>query len=225
MAEKSEVTKRKIIDGAAELFFRQGLFNTSQQEIADRAGVNRGLIYHYFGGTEQIAEIIFEEIDKEFYALMNELLFANEQDVIYTSIAQGRLVINYLLANDSIKRFYIDLIHHNIAEKYLEGCILRDFGMECNYLGLSISDDLQQLYSALLTSIECKLISSQADCFETMPIEDIVTIKNRIHLNILGMDKNDAERTIARAIEVSRRVHYVPSNTLYVVPDKIIIDN
>ncbi len=223
MAEKSEITRKKILDSASELFFINGLYNTSQQQIADHAGVNRGLIHHYFGSTENIAAILFEDIDKAFSSLMGEMFFKNEEDVIYTSIAQGRLVIDYLVANSNIKRFYIDLIRHSIAEKYLESCILRDFCMECEYMGLKMDEDQKRLYSMLLTSIECKLISSQAECFQTISVEDVVTIKNRIHLNILGIDGAEAERKIARAVALSRRVHYIPSDSLRVIPENIII--
>lgn len=223
MQSKSEVTQEKIIAAAGRLFFEKGLYCTSQQDIADYAGVNRGLIHHYFGTKEAIACIIFERLDRRFNALMKELLFAGEEDTVYVSIAQGRLVINYLLANNNIKRFYMDLIWHNICTEYIEEAIFNDFQEECRSLALSYSREEMQLYSMLLASVECKLLSTQIDVSYPISVEEIISVKNRIHLNILKLSEEEAERKIRRAVELCRRVRYKPADSFQVKREDIII--
>ena len=41
-------TRRKILDQAEELFFKNGFNATSVDSIAQAAGVNKALIYYYF---------------------------------------------------------------------------------------------------------------------------------------------------------------------------------
>lgn len=223
MPSKSEVTREKIIAAAENLFFEKGLFSTSQQEIADRAGVNRGLIHHYFGTKEAIALLIFEQLDQSFYHLIWDLFFRDEPDTVYISIAQGRLVINYLLANANVKRFYMDLIWHNICTDYIEQAISRDFQEECRYLALPYSPEEMKLYSMLLASVECKLLSTQIDASYPIPVEKIISIKNRIHLNILRLPSEQAEAKIDRAVRFARTIRYKLADSFHVKRENIII--
>ncbi len=223
MPTKSENTQEKIIAAAESLFFTKGLNCTSQQEIADLAGVNRGLIHHYFGTKDAIASILFERVEKRFNDMMTELFFRDEEDAVYISIAQGRLVINYLLANENIKRFYMDLIRRNLCTAYIESVTLRDFEEECRYLGLSYTKERMQLYGMLLASIECKLLSTQIDESYPISVEEIISIKNRIHLNILKLPQEAAEAKIRRAVELNRRVKYRTADSFMVKREDIII--
>ena len=223
MPSKREITQEKIIAAAGSLYFSKGLYDTSQQEIADLAQVSRGLIHHYFETKEAIACILFKRIDRSFNALMRQLFFEDEQDAVYVSIAQGRLVINYLLANDNIKRFYMDLIWHNICTAYIEEAIFSDFQEECRCLSLSYSTHEMRLYSALLASVECKLLSTQIDTAYPISVEEIISIKNRIHLNILKLPEQEAEKKICRAVELARGVRYITADSFQVKREDILI--
>ena len=54
-----------IIETAKNLFFKEGKFNATTQEIADAAGVNRTLINYYFRSRNALFDLIFEEVKKE----------------------------------------------------------------------------------------------------------------------------------------------------------------
>ena len=54
-------TQELIKETAKELFFVQGRFNATTQEIADEAGVNRTLINYYFRSRDNLLDIIFLE--------------------------------------------------------------------------------------------------------------------------------------------------------------------
>ena len=47
-AERSERTRRILLDSARELFTKQGYLHTSIQQIIDHAGVSRGALYHHY---------------------------------------------------------------------------------------------------------------------------------------------------------------------------------
>lgn len=66
--EKKDQTQELIKETAKNLFFVQGKFNATTQEIADEAGVNRTLINYYFRSRDNLIQIIFDEahrVEKE----------------------------------------------------------------------------------------------------------------------------------------------------------------
>jgi AcrR family transcriptional regulator len=62
--EKSERSRRAVLDAALQLFARQGYRATTMREIADRAGVSTGNVYHHFPDKEAIfRELIAEYLE------------------------------------------------------------------------------------------------------------------------------------------------------------------
>ena len=61
-----EATQRKLLTAARHEFARNGLAGARVDEIAARAGVNKQLVYHYFGDKDAlylaVLEWIYEEI-------------------------------------------------------------------------------------------------------------------------------------------------------------------
>ncbi|MEM9325682.1 MAG: TetR/AcrR family transcriptional regulator [Bacteroidota bacterium] len=53
-AEIREASKVKIMDAALELFATRGYMATSITAIGQRAGISKGLMYHYFESKEQL---------------------------------------------------------------------------------------------------------------------------------------------------------------------------
>jgi len=58
---QKDQTQELIKETAKKLFFVQGRFNATTQEIADEAGVNRTLINYYFRSRDNLLDIIFQE--------------------------------------------------------------------------------------------------------------------------------------------------------------------
>jgi len=66
--EKKDQIQELIKQTAKNLFFVQGKFDATTQEIADEAGVNRTLINYYFRSRDNLIQIIFDEahrVEKE----------------------------------------------------------------------------------------------------------------------------------------------------------------
>lgn len=59
--EKKDHTEQIIKETAKKIFFKEGKFNATTQEIADAAGVNRTLINYYFRSRNNLFKIVFEE--------------------------------------------------------------------------------------------------------------------------------------------------------------------
>lgn len=61
MSNKEIDTETKIKETAENLFFGQGKFKATTQEIADAAGVNRTSINYYFRSRDKLFDLVFEE--------------------------------------------------------------------------------------------------------------------------------------------------------------------
>jgi len=59
--EKSERSRRLVLDAALKLFSKQGFRGTSVREIADMAGVSIGNLYHHFPDKEAIFRTLLDE--------------------------------------------------------------------------------------------------------------------------------------------------------------------
>lgn len=53
---KSAATRRRVIDAAARVLYRQGYAGTRLSDIADDAGLQTGSLYYYFDSREQLVE-------------------------------------------------------------------------------------------------------------------------------------------------------------------------
>ena len=62
-----------VIQAAVETFHDKGYSATSIQDVADRVGVLKGSLYHYIDSKEDLLARIFEESDRQSFALMEEM--------------------------------------------------------------------------------------------------------------------------------------------------------
>ncbi|RJQ72355.1 TetR/AcrR family transcriptional regulator [Pseudonocardiaceae bacterium YIM PH 21723] len=61
--EYSESTRKALVDSAVELFTRRGYSSTSLDEVAQRARVTKGALYHHFGGKQALFEAAFDQVE------------------------------------------------------------------------------------------------------------------------------------------------------------------
>lgn len=59
--KKSEIRKQQILDAAIEVFAERGFHSSRVSDIATKADVAYGLVYHYFVNKEEILRTIFLE--------------------------------------------------------------------------------------------------------------------------------------------------------------------
>ena len=59
-----------IIDAALEVFRDKGYANARMADIARRAGVSYGLVYHYFGSKEVLFNLIVESWWNDLYSML-----------------------------------------------------------------------------------------------------------------------------------------------------------
>jgi AcrR family transcriptional regulator len=62
--ERSVQTRRDLLDAAQDVFTRRGFADASMEEIAERAGVTRGPLYHYFDSKQDLFAAVYEEVEE-----------------------------------------------------------------------------------------------------------------------------------------------------------------
>jgi AcrR family transcriptional regulator len=77
MSTKDTDTEKLIKDTAKKIFFGEGRFNATTQEIADAAGVNRTLINYYFRSRNNLFEIVFEDAQKQENERTEQIVFSD----------------------------------------------------------------------------------------------------------------------------------------------------
>jgi TetR/AcrR family transcriptional regulator len=70
-------TEQLIKDTAMKLFFGEGRFNATTQEIADAAGVNRTLINYYFRSRDNLFNTVFDEAQQKEQQRTEIIVFSN----------------------------------------------------------------------------------------------------------------------------------------------------
>lgn len=70
---RGERTRERIIEAATEVFARRGMHGTRVADIAERAGIAYGLVYHHFRNKEEILTAIFAERWALYVAYLEEL--------------------------------------------------------------------------------------------------------------------------------------------------------
>ena len=111
--EKSERSRRAVLDAALHLFSQQGYRATTMREIADRAKVSTGNVYHHFPDKEHI----FRELIDEYFAIADTHRFPFRRALYGGGTFPDNIEQLGFAARDSIRQFrpyhlliYVDVI-------------------------------------------------------------------------------------------------------------------
>lgn len=67
-----------ILEAALELLVAQGFHNTPMSQVAKKAGVSAGIIYHYFASKEELIHELYREVKTK----LSEALIAGEPHLL-----------------------------------------------------------------------------------------------------------------------------------------------
>ena len=101
-AERRSTTIRAILDAARKLFTTRGFEQTSVDDIAARAGVAKGAVYHHFDSKELIFARVFEEMTAELAALVPPAVQAGKD--LLDSIGRGTLKYLTSISSDEFRQ-------------------------------------------------------------------------------------------------------------------------
>ncbi len=72
--EYSESTRHALVDGAVFLFTKHGYSATSLDEVAKRARVTKGALYHHFSGKQALFEAAFDAVESTVMTRLAEIV-------------------------------------------------------------------------------------------------------------------------------------------------------
>ena len=121
--DKSERSRRQVLDAALHLFAHQGYRATSVREIADRAKVSTGNLYHHFPDKEAL----FRELLEEYAQITQSRRFPFTRTLGGPGIFPDNLEQLGYAARDSVRQYrdYVALIYVDVIE--FDGTHIRRF--------------------------------------------------------------------------------------------------
>ncbi len=112
MGKKSEITRAKLIETARGLFLEKGFDGLKMQELADKAGMNKGLLHYYFKTKDALFQAIFQEaMQNLFGGVVEELLSDHPLEAKMHAVVD--LYFDKLTANPGLPVFVLSEIHRN----------------------------------------------------------------------------------------------------------------
>jgi AcrR family transcriptional regulator len=112
--EKSERSRRAVLDAALYLFAHKGYGATTMRQIADRAEVSTGNVYHHFPDKDTI----FRELIDEYMAITETQKFPFTRVLYGTDLFPDNLEQLGFAARDSVRQYrgYLSLIYVDVIE-------------------------------------------------------------------------------------------------------------
>lgn len=98
-------TERRILEAAVSIFGEKGFDGARIDEIARASGVNKGMIYYYFGSKEELYTGIIEMIFKKVAEIIMDNLADMKPDTLYEGISSFiHTYIDFIYTNYGIVR-------------------------------------------------------------------------------------------------------------------------
>ena len=72
--EYSESTRHALVDSAVDLFTKRGYAATSLDEVAKRARVTKGALYHHFSGKQALFEAAFDAVETTVMSRLTQIV-------------------------------------------------------------------------------------------------------------------------------------------------------
>jgi AcrR family transcriptional regulator len=99
--------KKQILRAAVEVFAERGFHRTRVSDIARKAGVAYGLIYHYFDSKDAVLSAVFEENWAVFLKVLRDIAHAKDKQSAEKLVAIAQLLIDALRINPALVQVII----------------------------------------------------------------------------------------------------------------------
>lgn len=109
--QQAQLTRKKILDAALELFNENGFDEVRVSDITDKSNTSKGAFYTHFNSKYEIFLEKFKEID-EFYLTFEQEHAASTSPILFLErlhIAQARYLRDEL-GKDTVRTIYMNLL-------------------------------------------------------------------------------------------------------------------
>jgi AcrR family transcriptional regulator len=98
-AEKKARSRRRIIESAREVFFRDGFMEANLDEVAKKAGVAKGTLYRYFDSKAELYVAVLADNSDGFVRKMRDALDAGQATPPELIRRLGRFYFDHWMQN------------------------------------------------------------------------------------------------------------------------------
>lgn len=123
--ELREASKEKILEAALNLFGTNGYEATSIMDIAKKAGVSKGLMYHYFGSKEHLLKEMINSLNKQEEEVMESVYSSDPEEFLQNLLEMffREMRENYqwwrLLMNMTFHVEKFEFVHDMAKQKFI----------------------------------------------------------------------------------------------------------
>lgn len=180
--ERKAQSRRRILESARDVFFRDGFMNANLDEVAERAGVAKGTLYRYFDSKADLYVAVLAENGRVFTDRMREAAGT-------TGTATERV--------ERLSRFYLD--HWLTHKDYFQIFWAIDNQAVTGALPPSVVDEVSRLWEESLSILEEVLARGVRDgefieCDTWVTANILWTAANAV----IQSDNTDARRKLRR---------------------------
>lgn len=123
MEIKEQSTESRILEAARRVFMQKGFAAARMQEIADVAGINKGLLHYYFRNKNKLFKAVFDEAFEQFALQLNGV-FAADIPLFDKIEAFVNEYMDILLENPALPGFVINELNQK-GEEFVKGLMSR----------------------------------------------------------------------------------------------------
>ncbi|PMY35814.1 TetR family transcriptional regulator [Pseudomonas sp. GW456-L14] len=138
MAGVRQFDEEKVLSAVLEVFWRKGWQSTSMADLAEAAEVQRGSLYHAYGGKEALFLLAFEAYATRFLGNAAKALEAAD-------------------AETALRRFFQVAISNMTSGTPAKGCLTTKTATDADTIGPRIQQRLRELLDALQLTISTAL--------------------------------------------------------------------
>lgn len=214
MQTKSKLTQQRILAAARQLFFEYGISDITQQQISDAAGINRGLIFHYFRTKDSIAALIFEEYMLSFFSAMRDICGSLALDPIVAALVTERVLISLPRRNARLTAFFSEIIRSGLADNFLQQQIFAILSRETSALTTPPEPKKLRIYAEMLASLIGYLLSTDFVAQHGISPDFAAQCVRDIHMNLLHVDPERRAELFRSAETIAERITVSHPNNL-----------
>lgn len=137
-----EDRRKQILKAAVDVFAERGFHRTRVSDIARRAGVAYGLIYHYFESKDAVLNAVFESNWSVFLKVLRDLRADPSKDALQRLSAIAELLLDALEVAPAIMQVVIQEVSR--SDRFVEEAKLDAFREGFELVRGIIADGIEQ---------------------------------------------------------------------------------
>lgn len=192
---KDPQKEKNILATSAKLFGQHGYRETKTDQIAEEAGVSKGLLFHYYGNKGGLYQATYVYASEFFYQRIDYSVWTKASDLLEMVVDATKykieLQLNYPIEFDFLMKAYAEmpLLPEPLREAMMERLnndVTRNMTLTDEVIGkLPLREDVQEadvletIY-AILNSETAKIQQELAQHPEWKTIEDLMPVIDRL---------------------------------------------